>query len=75
MITNECKYNLATEYIKVEYTGVIGFEVVWEPSRAAEIEAKTDGSCIDEYHEYLVVFFEDGDTSTFRNSHADLFRL
>lgn len=42
---------------------------------AAELEAEFDGSCIDEYHEYLVLHLASGGTSTYRNSHVDMFRM
>lgn len=29
---------------------------------------------VDEYGEYLIITHEDGETSTFRNSHVDIFR-
>ena len=29
--------------------------------------------CVDEYKEYFIIYFEDGTTSTFRNSHIDVF--
>ena len=29
---------------------------------------------VDEFEEYLILTFENGETSTFRNSHVDLFR-
>ena len=72
LITNGVKYETEEEGIRVHYDGVEAFEVV-TGERAKEIENEGDGSCIDEYHEYLVLHFENGDTSTFRNSHVDLF--
>lgn len=54
----------------VFYDGVIGFEVVGG-KEAEEIEADSD--ICDDYHEYLVLYFENGETSTFRNSYVDLF--
>ncbi|MBQ2858417.1 MAG: hypothetical protein IJE78_15085 [Bacteroidaceae bacterium] len=68
------RYEDKSENIKtVEYTGCVGFEVVADAKRVAEIEAETDGSCIDDYHEYLILYFANGETSTFRNSYVDLF--
>lgn len=39
----------------------------------SENESLTDPSGIDEYHEYLVLNFENGTTITFGNFHVDMF--
>lgn len=70
------RYEDKSENIKtVEYAGCIGFEVVSDKERVAKIEVESDGSCIDDYHEYLILHFANGDTATFRNSYVDLFVL
>lgn len=69
-VTEEVKYE-AKDFMRVEYTGVKAWSIV-DGEDAEEIERDTDGSCIDENHEYLVLHFEDGETATFRNSHVDL---
>lgn len=56
----------------VQYTGLKQWSIV-DGEDAKEIEEHTDGSCIDEMHEYLVLEFTDGTISTFRNSHVDMF--
>lgn len=61
------------EEIKVEYTGVKSYTIVEGGKDAEEIEAHTDASGIDEYHEYLILHFENGETATYRNSHVDMF--
>lgn len=75
-VYNECKYTASKGVFEnkkvVEYENVIGFEV-FTGEEAKEIEKETDNSCIDDYHEYLVIYFEDGNTSTFRNSYVDMF--
>lgn len=59
--------------IEAKYTGVTCWDVIEGGKEAAEIEANTDRYGIDENHEYLVLHFEDGTSSTFRNSHCDMF--
>lgn len=67
-----CKYdgNIGEER-KIEYTGITSWDIIEGGKEAEEIENSTD--TIDEYHEYLVLHFEDGREATFRNSHADMF--
>ena len=64
------KYESTEEMARVQYE-ITGFEVV--NGKAAGIE-NTDGTCIDEYDEYLILNLADGNTATFRNSHVDMFR-
>ena len=56
----------------IYYRNIRGFEVV-TGERATKIGEETDDNSRDEYNEYLVITLEDGNTSTFCNSHVDLF--
>lgn len=75
-IYSECKYTASKEVFenekKVSYQYCTGFEIT--DGKGAEIE-KTDGTCIDDYDEYLILYFEDGTTATFRNSYVDMFLM
>ena len=73
MYYDGCKYtNICNKVKEVLYTNIKGFEVV-TGERATKIGEETDGDSRDEYNEYLLITLEDGDTSTFCNSHVDLF--
>lgn len=58
----------------VKYDDITSWEII-SGDDAKQIEAETTSDCIDELHEYLVLHFEDGSESTFRNSHVDMFRI
>ena len=74
-IYNGVKYNKDSEKVaEVEYKNIQSFEVVFG-ERATEIGFETDENSRDEFNEYLVITLEDGETSTFCNSHVDLFRI
>lgn len=73
-VFNETKYMAnADEKIEVKYKGVKAWSVISGGKEAEAIESIVDADGIDENHEYLVLHFEDGTTSTFRNSHVDMF--
>ena len=77
-VVEECKYTASAEAWdrskRIKYVGIVSWEIV-NGVDAEQIEAETDESGIDEYHEYLVLNFEDGETATFRNSHVDMHRV
>ena len=70
-ITDKCKYMpTAKKRFELQQT-ITGFEVRhMEPE-----ETHTSEDSIDEYNEYLVLIYTDGEESTFRNSHTDLFKI
>ena len=71
---DKCKYGEGVKVIKdVNITGIASLEVKEIP--ASEILRETDGSCVDDYNEYLILTYENGETSTYRNSYVDVFRL
>ena len=71
---DKCKYEKDSKVIKdVNLEGIASLEVKEIP--ASEILRETDGSCVDDYNEYLILTYDNGETSTFRNSYVDVFRL
>ena len=74
-VYNKCKYMMDedAEIRRVKFE-ISSWEIV-DGQDAEEIEAHTDGSCIDDYHEYLVLHLTNGETATFRNSYVDMFRI
>ena len=72
---NGVKYNVNSEKTaEVKYYNIKGYEVV-TGDKATEIGLETDENSRDEYNEYLIIILENGETSTFCNSHVDLFRI
>lgn len=55
---------------RILYTNIESWEII-SGEDASEIEAS---GLVDDNHEYLVLHFTDGDTSTFRNSYVDMWR-
>ena len=71
-VYNMCKYNSKSEKIaEVEYNP-IKIEVVKIPDEQIYAMGFDE---LDEYGEYLIMTHGDGETSTFRNSHVDVFRI
>lgn len=71
---DKCKYEKDAKISAESHSiDIISYEVREVPKD--EILEEADESCVDDYNEYLILTFEDGETTTFRNSYADLFRL
>ena len=74
-VYNGVKYDRNSEKVtEVEYNNIKGYEVV-TGEKATLIGNETDEASRDEYNEYLIITLENGETSTFCNSHVDLFRM
>lgn len=67
------KYNDGSEKVaETIYNDVASFEV----KRMTDEEIFANGfDEVDEFEEYAVITFADSTTSTFRNSHVDIFRM
>lgn len=59
----------------VAYTNMTAWDLIQGGTEAEEIEAETDANSADPNHEYLVLHFNDGTTSTFRNSYVSMWIL
>lgn len=74
-IYDRCKYEADSQVAHVvPYEAAEAFEVFDKntaPDRVTEIEAS---GLVDDYHEYLTVYFANGEEATFRNSYVDMFR-
>lgn len=69
------KYEVSSKKITtVDYYNIKGFEVV-TGDKATKIGLETDENSRDEYNEYLIITLENGEKSTFCNSHVDMFRI
>lgn len=74
-IYDECKYTYdGDESLKMKYDDVESWEVL-SGTEAEAFEKTIDEECIDDYHEYLILYRKDGSTASFRNSYVDLFIL
>lgn len=71
---SRCKYFHPEDGERIHYENVEAFEVV-HGEAAAQLEAEMDGAALDDFHEYLVLYFTNGETATYRNSYADLFKF
>ena len=72
-VYDKCKYEADSKKVaEVMYRNIKDYEVVTGNS-ATEIGLETDENSRDEYNEYLIITLENGETSTFCNSHVDMF--
>ena len=74
-VYDKVKYDVTSEKVAEVRYNINGFKIISGGKEAEQIEAMTDEESIDEFHEYLVLELADGETSTFCNSHVDMFRI
>ncbi len=73
-IYDEMKYSTESKKVgEIEYD-IEGFKVIGGGAEAQDIEEDLNDDSTDEFHEYLVLDLGNGKTTTFRNSHVDMFK-
>lgn len=72
-IYNGVKYERGTEQIAEEFRDIEAFEVKQIPDYEAEAMG-FDFDDIDPYQEYLVLYYQNGQTEIWRNSYVDMFK-
>lgn len=72
-IYDKVKYDKDSNEIASANYDIKGFKLIVGGTAAQKIEAETDDNSVDDFHEYLVLEFENGEISTFRNSYVDIF--
>lgn len=71
-VYDKCKYDSESQKVaEAEYHNIVKFEV----KTISKEEILKSSDIVDDYDEYLILTFADGDTATFRNSYVDMFRL
>ena len=72
-VYDSCKYEAGSKKAaEVIYKNIKDYEVV-TGDRVTERGFEIDEDIRDEYNEYLIITLENGETSTFCNSHVDMF--
>ena len=73
-VYDKCKYLEDSKVIaEVVLSGITNVKVKEIP--LFERLNETVVSCVDEYNKYLILTFENGETSTYRHCHVDAFRV
>lgn len=72
-IHDVAKYECKEHVGEINYTGLTSWDIISGGKEAKAIENIFD--IMDDYHEYLVLHFNDGRIATFRNSYVDMFIL
>ena len=75
-VYDECKYTASQDVFdrekRVEVDGVVAFDVA-TGKEAKALEAFMDEEDKDLYHEYLILYREEGHMEIYRNSYVDMF--
>lgn len=71
-VYDRCKYDKESEKIAEVFYEIERFEIL--RGEDVDLNGLAEDE-LDEYNEYLVLHFEGEETSTFRNSHVELFRV
>lgn len=73
IIYDRMKYDKGSNKITEMYYNVKGYSSICGGTAAKKIEAETDGNSIDDFHAYLVLELDNGETCTFRESYVHMF--
>ena len=74
-VFNKNKYRRNAKCIRMHQYTITDYKVIEDREEARELEQYLGTSEIDENHEYLVLYLEDGNTATFRNTRVDMLTI